>query len=148
MKKKIPFIIGLGQKASAYRSLSKYFNIIQPDWNNGSLAKLKLGKPSVLAGFSLGAMIATMHAEKYKVKTLILCSPTPDESLAKIKADLVIFLVGEKETWCLQNIKRVVTTLPPETKWDIRFVFETGHKINKEYRKNLIAIDKLLNLKS
>src|ERR1035437_7747249 len=137
--KQIPFIIGLGQKATQYRSLSKYFNIIEPDWNNGSLSKLKLGKPEIIAGFSLGCMIATMHVEKHKVKTLILCSPTPDETLKNIKADTVIFLAGAKEKWVIQEIKRMKRTLNSKYT-SINIIPKAGHKINKYYQKILLDI--------
>src|SRR3990170_686339 len=53
MNKKIKIIIGLGQKRKHYRFLSKYLNIREVDWNNGSLSKMRLGKPKILVGFSL-----------------------------------------------------------------------------------------------
>jgi esterase/lipase len=136
MKTKIPFIIGLGQKAAQYRSLSKYLKIIQPDWNNGNFSKLKLGNPSIIIGFSLGCMIATMHAERHRIKTLILCSPTPDETLKRIKADHVIFLVGAKEKWVLKEIKRVKKTL--NSTYTIKTVPNAGHKMNVRYQKILL----------
>ena len=138
MKNKVKIIIGLGQKASEYRSLSKYLEVVQPDWNNGSLSKMKLGKPEVLVGFSLGCMIATMHAEKYKTKTLILCSPTPDETLKNVKADKVVFIVGEKESFVLENVKRMAVSL--KCKWSIVIAEKSGHKIDKNYQKILINI--------
>ena len=76
--KKINFIPGLGEKPRDYKALSKYFNIVNIDWNNG---KTKLGKIDTLIGFSLGGIIAMMHAEKSKVKTLILCSIPPIDNL-------------------------------------------------------------------
>jgi len=36
MNKKIKIIIGLGQKRKHYRFLSKYLNIREVDWNNGT----------------------------------------------------------------------------------------------------------------
>lgn len=121
--KQIPFIIGLGQKATQYRSLSK----------------LKLGRPEIIAGFFLGCMIATMHAEKHKVKTLILCSPTPDETLKNIKADTVIFLAGTKEKWVIQEIKRMRKTLK-STRNSTNLIPNTGHKMNKDYQKVLLGV--------
>jgi predicted esterase len=140
MKTKIPFIIGLGQKAKEFRFLSKYFKIIQPDWNNGSLSKMKLGKPKIIAGFSLGCMIATMQAEKNKVETLILCSPTPDETLKNVKAEKVIFLVGHKEKWVYKEIKRVRKTLKCSS--TIKIIPNAGHKIDTVYKNALIGIVK------
>jgi len=138
--KQPPFIVGLGQKTTQYRSLSKYFDIIEPDWNNGSLSKLKLGRPKIVAGFSLGCMIATMHAEKHKVKTLILCSPTPDETLKNVKADHVVFLVGEKEKWVHKEIKRIIKTVKKGTA-KIIVIPNADHKINDTY---LMEIRKVL----
>jgi pimeloyl-ACP methyl ester carboxylesterase len=136
--KKVSIIIGLGQKKTEYRSLSKYLNIIQPDWNNGSLEKMKLGKPDVLIGFSLGCMIAVMHAEKHRVKKLILCSMTPDETLEKVKADHVIFIAGKKESWIINEINRVAKTL--KSTYEIKIIPNADHKINLEYQKELLNI--------
>jgi pimeloyl-ACP methyl ester carboxylesterase len=136
--KNISIIIGLGQKATEYRALSKYLNIIQPDWNNGSLRKMKLRKSDVLIGFSLGCMIATMHAEKHKVKRLILCSPTPDETLEKVKTDHVVFMAGEKETWIIQEMRRIAETL--KSTYEIIIIPNADHKIDFEYRKELLKI--------
>lgn len=140
MKKIQPiFITGLGDRATNYRALSKYLNIKEVDWNRGSLAKLQLGKPDVLIGFSLGCMVACMHAEKYKVKKLILCSMTPGtETLKKIKADKVIFMVGTKEDWVAQDIMRVMHTLPKNCKCSMVVVGNVGHKIIGPYRKELL----------
>src|SRR3990167_6967865 len=135
MSKKIPFLYGLGQNKSQYKELSKFCDVKKINWNNGSLAKLKLGKPDTLIGFSLGAMLACMHAEKYHVKTLILCSPTPDETLKNIKADKVIFLVGEKEFWVRENILRLSKTL--ECSWSLIVIPNGDHQIKGEYFKRL-----------
>ncbi len=136
-------IIGLGQKATEYRSLSKYLDIVQVDWNNGSLAKMKLGNPDILVGFSLGCVVATMHAEKHKVKNLILCSPTPDETLERVKTDYATFIVGEKETWLRKETRRVAKTLKCPAK--IIIVPGSDHKIDSKYQKALLEV---LNIKS
>ncbi len=138
MKNKIKIIIGLGQKATEYRSLSKYLDIVQPDWNNGSLSKLKLGKPEILVGFSLGCMIVTMHAEKVKVKTLILCSPSPDETLHKVKADKIVFIFGGKEEFIKENVKRISKTF--RGKLEIIEVPRASHKIDTNYQKVLLEV--------
>lgn len=138
-KKKINFIVGLGQKANEYRRLSKYFNIIEPDWNNGSLTKLKLGKPEILVGFSMGAVVAIEHALKHKVKHLILCSLTPGmETLKGIKADKIDFIVGEKEDWVEEDLMRLIKTTKPS--WNITYVQGAGHKIDKNYLKEILHI--------
>jgi len=138
MNKKIKIIIGLGQKASEYRSLSKYMEIVQPDWNNGSLSKMKLGKQNILVGFSLGCMIATMYAEKSKLETLVLCSPSPEETLEKVIAEKVIFIIGEKEKYIQDNVKRMRYTLKCPSK--VIIVPCSGHKIDKKYQEILLTM--------
>lgn len=131
--KKTQFIIGLGQKASEYELLSKCLKIIQPDWNN---SRVKINKCDTLIGFSLGCMLATMYAEKHNIKHLILCSPTPDETLKNVKAKKITFIVGDTEKWVIQNIYRVAKEL--KCSWFIFKVSNTGHKINKQYKKILL----------
>ena len=138
MNKKIKIIIGLGQKRKHYHSLSKHLNIREVDWNNGSLSKMRLGRPKILIGFSLGCMVAIMHAEKYRVKTLILCSPSPEETLLRVKADQVIFLVGEKENWCLKEIKRMSRTL--RCRYSIIVIRGANHRITGDYQKKLVEV--------
>lgn len=133
MKNKYQIIIGLGQKASQYKSLSKYLKIVQPDWNN---SKVKIEKCDTLIGFSLGCMLACVYAEKHRIKHLILCSPTPDETLKKVKADKITFIVGDKETWVRENINRLTKELT--CSWKILEVSNTGHKLNRNYRKILL----------
>jgi len=145
-KNKIKIIIGLGEQASEYRSLSKYLDIVQPDWNNGSLSKMKIGKQDILVGFSLGCMIATMYAEKNKVKTLILCSPSPDETLEKVKADKVVFIIGEREKFVFENVKRVAKTLRCSS--EIIKVPKSGHKIDKNYQKVLLNLLRIIQFGS
>ena len=133
MKKKSQIIIGLGQKASEYKSLSKCLKIIQPDWNN---SKVKIKKCDTLIGFSLGCMLATMYAEKHKLKHLILCSPTPEETLKNVKADKITFIAGEKEEWVIKNIYRIAKGL--KCSWTFIKVPKADHRINKDYQKTLI----------
>jgi alpha/beta superfamily hydrolase len=136
--KKIKFLHGLGDR-SYYKSLFKYFNVLDIDWNNGSLSKLRLGKPEILVGFSLGCMLALMHAEKHKVKTLVLCSMSPGmESLKEVKADKIIFMAGEKEKWLIKDLKRVSKTF--KNKSEIIVIPGTDHWINKKYLKKLLEV--------
>ncbi|MEK7116568.1 MAG: hypothetical protein AAB837_00180 [Patescibacteria group bacterium] len=134
---KIKFLHGLGDR-SQYKSLFKYFNVLDIDWNKGSLSKLRLGKPDILVGFSLGCDIALMHAEKHKIKTLILCSMTPGvESLKKVKADKIIFLIGEKEKWVIKDTRRLLKTVKNRAK--IIVIPKAGHKIDKNYLDKILA---------
>jgi alpha/beta superfamily hydrolase len=138
MKNKIKFLHGLGDRTQ-YKSLFKYFNVLDIDWNKGNLSKLRLGKQDVLIGFSLGCDIALMHAEKYKVKVLILCSMSPGtESLKNVKADKIIFMAGDKEKWLIKDIRRVLKTF--KNKSEVVIVPEANHKIDKKYLKMLLEV--------
>ena len=70
---------------------------------------------------------------------LVLCSLTPSiETLEKIKAERVIFIVGEKEKWCLKNVRRVAKTLKcPKS---IVIVPGASHKIVGNYKKRLLMV--------
>lgn len=139
MKKKYPFLYGLGQNKSQYKELGKYFDIKKIDWNNGSLAKLKLGKPEVLVGFSLGCMVACMQAQKHKVKHLVLCSMSPGmESLKGIKANRIDFIVGEKEKWVLNDLKRLIKSAKCD--WRIYIVPKANHGISRAYLRELLLV--------
>ena len=131
-KKKLQFIYGLGNR-NEYKSLFKYFDIPKIDWNN---SKIKIKKCDTLIGFSLGCMLATMYAEKHKLKHLILCSPTPDETLKNVKADKITFIAGEKEEWVIKNIYRIAKGL--KCSWTFIKVPKADHRINKDYQKTLI----------
>ncbi len=136
MKNKINFIPGLGEKPKEYKALSKYLNIVDIDWNNG---KVRFGKVDTLIGFSMGAVIACEYSTKHKLKNLILCSLTPGaESLNMVKADNIIFLVGEKEKWVLKEINRVRKTL--KCKNSVIVVPGSDHKITGKYQEELLQI--------
>jgi alpha-beta hydrolase superfamily lysophospholipase len=129
--KKILFIPGLGERAKNYRHFPKYINIYNVDWNN---LRLPRGKIDVLIGFSMGAALACEYAEIHKVATLILCSLTPAiNTLERIKAKKVIFIVGENEKWAHENNKRLAKTLKCKT--EIVVVKKGKHKINRSYLK-------------
>ncbi|KKR31816.1 MAG: hypothetical protein UT65_C0016G0011 [Parcubacteria group bacterium GW2011_GWF2_39_8b] len=136
MKKAITFLYGLGD-LSEYKSLSKYFHIPRIDWNKSTITP-KIGRVDVLVGFSLGCILAYIHAEKNKVKTLIMCSPTPAESLKTLKVKKIIFLVGEKEKWCLKEIQRVAKTL--KCGWKVIVIPKADHRIIGNYRKKLLEV--------
>jgi esterase/lipase len=135
-KNKVIFIPGLSEHAKNYPFLSKYTNIYDIDWNVADLPK---GKYDIVIGFSLGAVLACEYSLKHKVKKLILCSLTPcTESLKDVQAEDVTFLVGEKEKWCLKEIKRVAKTL--NCKKEIIVVPRADHKITGNYRKKLLEV--------
>lgn len=138
INKNLQFIPGLSEKPSQYKALSKYMNILNIDWNNIHKAKIK---GEVIVGFSFGAILACTYALKHKVETLVLCSMTEGvETLKKVKAKQVIFLVGEKEKWCIKEIDRVSKTLPKNTKWYVQIIQKAGHKIEGNYKKTLLNL--------
>lgn len=134
---KINFVPGFPEQPSEHENLSNYFNVLRVDWNNPQLKFKK--KPDILVGFSYGGVLVLEYALKRKVKIIILCSLTPSiETLEKVKAGHVIFLVGEKEKWCLKNIKRVAGTL--KCRKSIIIIPGAVHKITGNYRAKLIEV--------
>jgi alpha/beta superfamily hydrolase len=130
------FFCGLGEQPSAYKSLSKFLNIIPIDWNKIKIPKFKA---DTAVGFSMGAILACEYAIKNKVKNLILCSMTTGvESLEKIKSEKIIFLIGEKEKWVIKDTKRVLKTVKNRAK--IIIVPKADHKIDRNYQKKLLEV--------
>ena len=125
------FYPGLGETKKNYKSLSKHLTVADVDWNTGKSTSAK--NFDVVVSFSLGAVFSLDTALKRKLKKLILCSPTPFESLGKHKAGQVIFIIGEKEKFlqkvfkplCKKNVKMII-------------VPKGNHRINKSYEKILL----------
>jgi len=125
------FFPGLGETKKNYKSLLKYLIVADIDWNTGKATSSK--NCGTVVSFSLGAVFSLEIALKRKIKKLILCSPTPFESLGKHKAEQVIFIIGEKEKFlqkvfkplCKKNVKMII-------------VPKGGHRINKNYEKILL----------
>jgi len=136
-QEKINFIPGLGEKPRDYKALSKHLKIIDVDWNTGK-TKPELGKMNTLVSFSLGVLVACIHTKKSRVKRLILCSPTPMENLKEVKASEIIFMVGSKEKFCLENVQRVFKTL--KCKKSIIVVPGADHRMTGNYRKKLLEV--------
>ena len=129
------FLYGLGDKQSDYKSLSKHFYIPKINWNTVKIEKMPK-EVGVLAGFSMGACLAIDYAMKHRVKKLVLCSLPPGiESLENIKAGEIVFMAGEKEKWVIEDMARLRTKNQL-----IISVRDTGHKINKAYREELLKI--------
>jgi len=136
--KKVQFLPGLGEKPREYKRLSNYLNVIDVDWNTGKMVP-NIIKDSILAGFSMGALLVCEYAIKNHVDTLVLCSPTPGaESLEEIKSNMVIFLAGSEEKWVIKEIKRVRKTLKCKSKLIV--VPDSDHKIIRNYQKKLIEV--------
>jgi pimeloyl-ACP methyl ester carboxylesterase len=138
MNNKPIFIPGSGEKPSKYRSLSKYFDVREVDWNTDKVTP-PLKKAEILAGFSMGCAIIAEYAAIHKVEKLVFCSLPPCETLISLKAAEVVFIVGEKEEFILKNVRRVAKTLPKSTKRKIVVVPEAGHMIDANYREMLIS---------
>lgn len=125
------FYPGLGETKKNYQSLSKYLIVADIDWNTVKATSSK--NCDTVVSFSLGAVFSLEAALKRKLKKLILCSPTPFESLGKHKAKQVIFIIGEKEKFlqkvfkplCKKNIKMII-------------VPKGDHRINKNYEKIIL----------
>lgn len=129
------FLYGMG----TYKPL-KGFTVPHIDWNTGRITP-KLHKPEVLVGFSMGAVLACEYAIMQKVDHLILCSITTGiETLKKVKANKVTFLVGEKEEWVYKDIMRIMNTLPNECIVDVHVIPGEDHKITEKYRKKIISL--------
>lgn len=128
------FFCGLGEQPFAYKSLSKFLDIFPIDWNNIKLPKKHF---DTVVGFSIGATLACDYALKKHVKNLILCSMTPGvETLRDVKADKIIFLVGEEEKWVKKDMERITKDLKCD--WKLVVVPRAGHKINNNYKKVLL----------
>lgn len=135
--KKIQFLPGLGEKPRNYKRLSKYLNILDVDWNTGKITP-RIKKSDVLIGFSMGAILTCEYALKKKVKILILCSITTGvESLKKVKADKIIFMIGEKEKWVIKDTQRVSKPLKNK---EIIIIKGADHRIIGNYQKKLIEV--------
>ncbi len=135
LKNKVVFIPGLGQKASQYRHLPSWIDFHETDWNNPKLPKKGY---SIVIGFSLGAYLACDYAIKYKVKHLILCSPTPGmRTLKGIRADKINFIVGQKEAWVREDLMRLIKT---KSNWSISYVDDGDHKIDPKYLRELLLV--------
>lgn len=125
------FYPGLGETKKNYKSLSKHLIVADIDWNTGKATSSK--KYDTVASFSLGNVFSLDISLKRKLKKLILCSPTPFESLGKHKAEHVIFIIGEKEKFlqkvfkplCKKNVKMII-------------VPKGDHRINKDYEKIIL----------
>jgi esterase/lipase len=125
------FYPGLGETKKNYKSLSRHMVVADIDWNTGKATSAK--NCDIVVSFSLGAVFSLDIALKKKLKKLILCSPTPFESLGKHKAEQVIFIIGEKEKFlqkvfkplCKKNVKMVI-------------VPKGDHRIDKNYEKVLL----------
>lgn len=113
-----------------YRAFSTYVRVADIDWNTGK-TKPAVGDCNIVISFPLGAVFSLDVALKKKLKKLILCSPTPFETLGDHKADEVIFVIGEEEEF-LQKIFKPLCT--EKTKARMVIVPKTGHRMTRDYQ--------------
>ncbi len=136
LKNKVVFIPGLGEKASKYRHLPSWIDVHETDWNDPKLPKKGY---STVISFSLGAYLACDYAMKYKVKHLILCSPTPGmQTLKGVKASMIDVIVGGKEAWVKEDLMRLIKTR--KVNWNINYVEGGNHKIDPKYLRELLLV--------
>lgn len=127
------FYPGLGETPKQYKSLAKHMTVADIDWNTGKATSAK-GCDTVVS-FSLGAVFSLDIALKKKLKKLILCSPTPFETLGDHKAEEVVFLIGEKEEF-LQKVFK------PLCRKGVRMVVvpNADHRLDRNYQKVLLGL--------
>jgi len=125
------FYPGLGELKKNYKSLSGHVMVADIDWNTGKATSAK--KCDIAVSFSLGCVFSLDLALKRKLKKLILCSPTPFETLGNHKAEEVIFIIGEEERF-LQKIFK-----PLCIKGVTMIIVPKGdHKIDRNYQNVLL----------
>jgi len=125
------FYPGLGELKKNYKSLSDHIIVAEIDWNTGKATPTK--DCDIVASFSLGCIFSLDVALKKKLKKLILCSPTPFETLGDHKAEEVIFIIGEEERFlqkifkplCVKGVKMII-------------VPKGDHKIDQNYQNVLL----------
>ncbi len=127
--KNVLFFPGLGEKPKQYSAYSNYMNIANIDWNTGK-HNLKMTPDSVIVSFSLGATFPLEYSVKHKVKKIILCSPTPFESLDKCKFEELVFIIGEKEKFLIKVAKEL-----KKGRKNVKLVIvpKADHRITKTY---------------
>lgn len=138
------FIHGLGEQASNYRSLSRYFDLYNIDWNRPLTNQIKKipRKHDVIIGFSWGAVAACLYAGQSPVKLLVLCSlPAGVDAtyMASLKAGKVIFLFGEQEKWPTKDNRRITKQMRKQLTRKI-IVTNEGHRITEPYLKTILKI--------
>lgn len=122
------FIPGLSETKKDYPNFPIQVHNI--NWNNITLPT----GYSVVVGFSMGAILACEVALKENVNKLILCSMTPGvETLERVKAKEIVFIMGQKETWLIKDTQRLMETV--KVPCSVQILPEVGHKIGKKYLK-------------
>jgi len=159
MQKIIYIIPGLGENCGEvrYKKLTQALvekgykvNPINPDWFRPLSKQIfSTEKDSIIFGFSLGAILAWLVAQKHTTKHLILASMTPHYSFKdrKIKKTL-IDLIGKK------FVDDIIINLKPKNKSKKQTIIygdlekekadilikNTDHRINKNYISEIVKL--------
>lgn len=127
------FYHGLGESKNNYKSLSKNITIADIDWNKVKATSAK-GYDNVVS-FSLGVVFALNESSKRKVNNLILCSPTPFETLEGVKAKNIYIIVGEKEEFLLNIFRPLI-----KDNVEVIVLKGAGHRFNRSYKKIVVSL--------
>lgn len=136
--------------AKAVKSIGYKPVPISVNWySNLSKQIFKPSKNSVIFGFSLGAILAILVAQKYKTDTLILASMTPRYYFKRknIKKALIDLTSKDFINDIIANLKiknkatRQITVYGDREGEKANVVVKrTGHRINNNYVKEIIKI--------
>lgn len=161
MKKELYIIPGLGEtcRRKPYQLLAtlahkKGYDILfkNVDWKEKlSTQVFPVSKNAVIFGFSLGAVLAQMVAQRYNCRCIILASATPHQSFKKEKdKQALIDLLGRKfvedviKNLRLKNLAHKSIALYGELELDgevADFVIpKTGHELNDLYIKKIAGL--------
>lgn len=134
--KKVLFFPGLGEKASDYKGiLPKFIRVAKINWNTGKYAP-RIDNYDTVVSFSLGTFFPLEYARKKKIKKLVLCSPTPFETMKGLKVGEVVFVVGQKEKFISENVRRIAK----EVNTRVLIVKNGDHKIEDKYLKTVVSV--------
>ncbi|MEX0931389.1 MAG: hypothetical protein WDZ88_01420 [Candidatus Paceibacterota bacterium] len=121
--KKIYLIPGLGEKCTLvrYRNLaealsSKGYEVVpvNPDWYQPLLSQIfPVEKDAIICGFSFGAVMAYLIAQKYPCKKVIMASISPIHlfSFESLRDDYLLHMDSDMATKLAREIKSIEVRL-------------------------------------
>lgn len=123
------FFPGLGETPKTYKKYTDTYDIAKIDWNTGETTPYE-GYKNIVS-FSLGCVFSLDAGANESVNKLILCSPTPFESLGDVKAKEIYFVIGETEDFSINIFKPLLKD--PRVK--MLLVPNGEHRYDDEYHK-------------
>lgn len=157
MKKKLYIIPGWGEtcRRTQYQNLGKSIKrhevvFVKVDWTKKISDQIfSVEKDSIIFGFSLGAILARLIAQRYRCELLILASMTPLRHFKGGKEEkLLIEVVGKslvadikknlKNT--IKANKKVLIYGDRENEKGDCVIKNTGHEISRNYIKKVLEI--------